>query len=314
MILRSILFGVALVLTMGPPAQAQKTKAQLNTEVSTTFPDNATGQITPSGVRAFQNDVINSIMPTAPVGSGNFVCFDGTSGLLKDCGSSPISQFVSNTNIVPGLSDTLMGTKDGSVVSDIPLVNCSVALTYDTATHTFGCSPGGTVFVSGTPTANQIARWVNSAQIEGVNFGTLQLTSASLSAGPSNPGGTSNAAGVMMGLGASCKVTPATSGRVRFTVKGNVTNNNSSKNTTIQGRYGTGTAPSNAAALTGSAFDAAIVVTTTAASSPLSFFTADGTVTGLSVGVQAWFDVSVAPNDGATTSSISNLTCIAQEF
>lgn len=71
------------------PALAQKTKAQLTTEVGTTFPDNTVGAITPSGVRTFQTDVLNSIMPTAPVVSGNLACFNGTTGLLQDCGSAP---------------------------------------------------------------------------------------------------------------------------------------------------------------------------------------------------------------------------------
>ncbi|MCK1333268.1 MULTISPECIES: hypothetical protein [unclassified Bradyrhizobium] len=78
-------------LVLAAPAFGQKTKAQLNTEVGTTFPDQSTRQITPSGVRTFQNDLINSIMPTAPVISGNLACFSGTTGLLQDCGSAPSS-------------------------------------------------------------------------------------------------------------------------------------------------------------------------------------------------------------------------------
>jgi hypothetical protein len=109
------------------PAQAQKTKAQLTTEVGTTFPDNTSGQITPSGVRAFQNDMINSIMPTAPVGNNNFASFDGTTGLLKDSGISSSSQFVANANIIPGAANTVKGSLDGATTSDIALVSCSVA-------------------------------------------------------------------------------------------------------------------------------------------------------------------------------------------
>ncbi|WP_161500034.1 glycosyl hydrolase family 28-related protein [Bradyrhizobium sp. AC87j1] len=107
---------------------AQKTKAQLNTEVGTTFPDQTTGQITPSGVRAFQNDVINSIMPTAPVVNNNFASFDGATGLLKDSGISSSSQFVANANIIPGPANTFKGTTDGLATSDIALTACS--LTY----------------------------------------------------------------------------------------------------------------------------------------------------------------------------------------
>lgn len=110
------------------PAQAQKTKAQLNADVGTTFPDNTTGQITPSGVRSFQNDLINSVMPTAPVGNNNFAAFDGTTGLLKDSGISASSQFVANANIIPGSANTFKGSLDGATTSDISLTACT--LTY----------------------------------------------------------------------------------------------------------------------------------------------------------------------------------------
>lgn len=71
------------------PATAQKTKSQLTTEIGTTYPDNTGGQITPLGVRTYETDLINSIMPTAPVVAGNLACFNGTTGLLQDCGSAP---------------------------------------------------------------------------------------------------------------------------------------------------------------------------------------------------------------------------------
>lgn len=171
----------------------------------------------------------------------------------------------------------------------------------------------GNVSTSGTPSANQVARWINSTQVEGVGYGTLQLTSASQHATPANPGGSANTTGLMMGLGATCKVTPTTSGRVRFTIIGNVTNNNPNKTTTIQGRYGTGSAPSNAAALTGTLFNNGIVWATPSGSY-YAPFALEGIISGLSTGVQVWYDASVATNDSGTTSSIANLTCLAQEF
>jgi hypothetical protein len=81
------LMGASLAIS---PAHAQKTKAQLNSEVLTNLPDNTTGQITPAGMRALAADTVNSIMPTAPVISGNLACFNGTTGLLQDCGTVPI--------------------------------------------------------------------------------------------------------------------------------------------------------------------------------------------------------------------------------
>jgi hypothetical protein len=86
MISRRIFAAVALLCALVAPAHAQKTKAQITTEIGTLFPNNTSGAITPTGLRTVTTDIINSIMPTAPVGDGNFTCFSGTTGLLKDCG------------------------------------------------------------------------------------------------------------------------------------------------------------------------------------------------------------------------------------
>lgn len=76
----------ALCVLLVYPAYAQKTKAQLNTEIGTNFPDNNSGVITPQNLRTVTGDIVNSIMPTAPVTTGNLACFNGTTGLLKECG------------------------------------------------------------------------------------------------------------------------------------------------------------------------------------------------------------------------------------
>ncbi|MCJ9701727.1 hypothetical protein [Bradyrhizobium sp. SHOUNA76] len=266
--------------------------------------------------------------------AGNAIVIGATQGTLADAGAPPALATTSITAAAPlsgggtlassrtiglaaGSLDTALGYWGSTTASATAINNCTGALTYSTATHTFGCNTGagtGNVVVSGTPTANQIARWTSSTDIQGVGFGTLQLTSAHQSALPSNPGGTANTTGVMMGLGATCKVTPATTGRVRFTIIGNVTNNNISKNTTVIGRYGTGSAPSNAAALTGTIFDSGRTYSTTAAGSPLMLFAAEGIISGLTVGTQVWYDASVATNDSGTTSSIASIQCMAQEF
>jgi hypothetical protein len=86
MISRRILATVAVLCTLIAPAHAQKTKAELNTEIGTSFPD--PGPITPSNLRNVASDIVNSIMPAAPVVSGNLSCFSGTTGLLQDCGRS----------------------------------------------------------------------------------------------------------------------------------------------------------------------------------------------------------------------------------
>ncbi|MDA9415712.1 hypothetical protein XH81_12790 [Bradyrhizobium sp. CCBAU 25360] len=265
--------------------------------------------------------------------AGNAIIIGATQGTLADAGAPPaLTTTAINTasplsgggtlassrtiGLAAGTLDTVLGYWGSTTASATAINNCTNSLTYSTSTHAFGCNTGagtGNVVVSGTPTANQIARWTSSTDIQGVGFGTLQLTSAHQSAIPTNPGGTASTTGVHMGLGATCKVTPATTGRVRFTIIGSVTNNNTPKNTTVAGRYGTGTAPSAGAALTGTSFNSGVVYTTPSGTA-YAPFNIEGIISGLSVGTQVWYDASVATNDAATTSSISNLTCLAQEF
>lgn len=60
----SILLSALLALS---PAYAQQTKSQLNTEVSTNYPDNTTGAITPAILRSTTNDIIASFQQAPTV-------------------------------------------------------------------------------------------------------------------------------------------------------------------------------------------------------------------------------------------------------
>lgn len=99
------------------PAQAQKTKATLNTEISVLIPDNNAMSITPFDLRSVTSDMVNSILPTAPVVNGNLACFDGTTGLLKDCAVSPsnVSLTVGTTAIIGGTPNKILFDSSGTV-------------------------------------------------------------------------------------------------------------------------------------------------------------------------------------------------------
>jgi hypothetical protein len=75
------------------------TKSQLLNDVQTLFPDNTVGAITPSILRAFQTNLLNSSMPTAPTGSGAFACYSGTTGLLGNC-TSPLGISLGGTGAI----------------------------------------------------------------------------------------------------------------------------------------------------------------------------------------------------------------------
>lgn len=120
MINRRFLVALALACALVAPAQAQKTKAALGAEIITAFPDNVVGAITPLGIRTYESDVIMSIMPTAPVTNNNLVCFDGTTGLLKDCTvvGTPITALTGDvTAIGPGSVAATLATVNPNVAS-----------------------------------------------------------------------------------------------------------------------------------------------------------------------------------------------------
>ncbi len=116
---------------------------------------------------------------------------------------------------------------------------------------------------------------------------------------------------VMMGLGGTATITPASSGTVWVGFYGLLTNTGTGGMlTNIQ--YGTGTAPSNGAASTGT------TIGNTAGPIPsvsgaLTNFAVYGIVTGLSAGTTYWLDLQLRSVSGGT-SSLQAVTCAAFEI
>lgn len=134
-------------------------------------------------------------------------------------------------------------------------------------------------------------------QVAGHNVGTCS---------PADQTGTISTTAVMMGLGAAtsaCVFTPASTGNVLITLTGILKNTTSGDGCTVQLSYGTGTAPANAAALTGTQVGTAKALTAIANNqqmgAPVSF-----EVTGLTLGTQIWYDAAVAAVTGGTCTYI----------
>lgn len=146
---RRILAAVALLCVLVAPAYAQSTKAQLNTAITTNFPDNTAGQITAAGLRSVTADIVNSIMPPAPVTTGNLACFDGPTGLLRDCGFAPGSLIVGTSTIASGTTARVL-YDNGGILGEYPISGTgNVAMTT-------GPTITSPVFITpalGTPTA-----------------------------------------------------------------------------------------------------------------------------------------------------------------
>lgn len=166
-----------------------------------------------------------------------------------------------------------------------------------------------------TPAAGKIAIFASSTgKASQVNdAGVVQALGgggASYQATPADPTGTVSTTGVMMGLAGA--ITPASSGRVCVTITGDVQNNTNGSGAKMGVQYGTGSAPANAAAITGTSVGGIPVFTTAAANQRVPFCLTV-IITGLVLGTAYWLDLML----GAVTSGTAaakNLTITAREY
>lgn len=131
---------------------------------------------------------------------------------------------------------------------------------------------------------------------------------AAVQAQPANPTGTTSTGGVMMGLAGA--ITPTLTGRVLIIISGNITNGTASDGGSVTIRYGTGTAPSNAAALTGTAVGTSPQAV---AGTVIAPFSVQAIVTSLTLSTAYWIDLSLAAVTGGTA-TIANVSISALEF
>jgi len=127
---------------------------------------------------------------------------------------------------------------------------------------------------------------------------------------PANPAATGSTTPVMMGLAIS--FTPLYSGRVKIIITGEASNNTAGDGFTVNAAYGTGAAPANGAAATGTVVGNS-VSGASAAANALFHFSIVAVVTGLTVGTPIWIDLQLAAVTGGAA-SISNLSVIVEEF
>lgn len=141
------------------------------------------------------------------------------------------------------------------------------------------------------------------------NPGAAARTYARTQSNPSNPSGTVSASAVMLGLAGT--ITPTATGNVLFMARYDVQNGTASDGCVTQIQTGTGTAPTNGAASTGTAVGGPSQLTesTAVALVPGSLI---GYQTGLTLNTALWFDVSLRAVTGGTCQA-SNFTLIAIE-
>jgi len=120
---------------------------------------------------------------------------------------------------------------------------------------------------------------------------------ATTNSSPGDPTGTTSTTGVMMGLAGAITTR---SGRVVVIISGTIKNNTANDGAAVQIRYGTGSAPTNAAALTGTAVGALQRHVDAGVTNEEVPFSVSAVVTGLTGGTAYWLDVSLAAITGGT--------------
>ena len=145
-----------------------------------------------------------------------------------------------------------------------------------------------------------------------ITTGYLSSPGAVISSNPGNPTGTtSTAADVQMGLAVA--FTPTRSGKVYVTLSGSLSNNTATDGGRVQLGYGTGTAPVNGAAATGTACGPRVIGSPSGTNNQQFTFAVSCMITGLTVGTAYWLDARVAAITGGTA-AIGNLGVAGFEF
>lgn len=282
---------------------------------------------------------------TGTVTSASVVSANGLAGTVANPTTTPA---ITLTTTVTGLlkgngtalsaasagTDYLTPTGNGSGLTTLTAANISAGtagisvtgnaatvttingrMTAGTNTTLAGSGTSGSPYAVTTPTATSstlgvvkpdnttitISAGIISAAGGAVN--SYQLT-------PANPTGTSSATLIMMGLLGA--FTPVGSGKVRITITGSAAQSSTTGTIGISPKYGTGTAPINGAANTGTLIGAVGDFNPSAQGGNYFPFTVQGIVT-LTPSTAYWIDVALS-NSNALTSSIRNVCITAYEL
>jgi hypothetical protein len=178
--------------------------------------------------------------------------------------------------------------------------------------------PGGTGVGTGLPTggtANQILSKNSGTDYDAIWITDLSTTT--LQTALCNPAGTTTFnPGVMCGIstagGGAATITPVRSGKIVIIIPGYGSNNTINNSGACIIRYGTGTAPVNGAAATGTIVGAESSWLVAVASQRMPFSVC-AVVTGLTLGTTYWIDLGLRAITGGTA-SVTGLAVTAYEL
>jgi hypothetical protein len=162
-----------------------------------------------------------------------------------------------------------------------------------------GAGPIGPTGPSGGPTGN--------TGPTGSSIGVTGGVSAS-------PTATTSTTGVMMGLGTAAGFfyTPKNTGNLSVWVAGTARTATASAAVLIFGKFGTGTAPANAAAPSGTTFGLSQTVSGTVALG--AGFMVMGRITGLALNTAVWIDLDISTASALDAASVVDVQCMILEL
>ena len=264
----------------------------------------ANGKLYVNGVNATQ--IVPGTTTISPKTNGG-VLYDNN-GVVGDSTTLPSGLTIPS----PTLSAPALGTPASGVATN--LTGTAPGLTAGAVTNlTLG---GATTFsgaytFTGTLTANTSVTFPISGTL--ATNGALAYAQDYPSSNPTGSN-TATAGGVMMGLGSAMSMTPAVTGRVALSFTANGACTTATGGAKVFLHWGTGTAPTNGTAFTGSGPKDLGRLFIDATTSSYPSISDQSIITGLTVGTAYWFDVAVQTLGGVYTCSTDNIAFTAQEF
>lgn len=231
-------------------------------------------------------------LPTASsAGNGATVSFKKT-----DASANAITITRAASDTIDGATTKVMDTQYDIVSLSSDGVSAWTILTSDAPSVFTGDSGSGGVAglvpapAAGDTAANKFLR---------ASGAWASIPTVTAQGNPSSPTGTANTSGVMMGLAQA--FTPTASTKILIMISGNLANTSGSGTGKAQIRYGTGAAPANGGAVTGTTAGG-FIGSAAIATTPQCFAT-QSIVTGLSLNTAYWIDISLAAVTTGTASA-----------
>jgi len=262
---------------------------------------------------ASTSTIVNSIMTE----TGSTVTVNGTMQALTLAGNGSLVTNISSATHSLTASTAAYAVNSGTAAYSVNSGTATYSVNSGTATYSVNSGTATYSVNSGTATYS-----VNSGTATySVNSGTAAYATTTPAGAtpaylqPGNPTNITSTAFQMFGLGSTLKITPLKTGKVRFTISFFPGGVGSTATNNFKISYGSGAAPVNGAAASGTViggtYSGGAIVSVSATPTPII---RNVVVTGLSVGTAYWFDVQGARNTANTSVGLGGTESTVEEL